>query len=207
MSKWLAQFGDMTWSMAVLFALVACAIYWFGIRDDGSQIDAEIEAARNTFNAAQESLNKMKRDLENATKFEAKVKATKEDFEKVISFMPEDMNAAKLNEIVSEQVGLSGLRSVRIEPQADSVKRDFYETSRLSFEVEGTFAQVMTLLSNISRIPRLMTFDSIQIDTGRSGSGATDKLSFKAVIVGYRYVPDPALNEDSPATKGAANAP
>jgi Tfp pilus assembly protein PilO len=211
MNQWILQLGDMPWARAFIFAVVAGMIYWFGVRDSGDAIVSQIQNAETTRNSAQATLNQMKKELEDATIFKAKVEDTARQFESILNFMPDDMTSAKLNEIVNEQVGLVGLRAKKVVPRGGKERKDFYETSRVQFELEGTFPQVLDLLSALSRVPRVMTFDSIQIKNSMSQSGDfSPTVNFNAVIVGYRYLREESADVEAiprvRESKGGASA-
>ncbi len=199
MNKFLTQIAALEWPKVFGIGAALAVAYYFLLFDPGTSIEASIKAANDRLVAAKTQLAATERAMENANRFEKEVQATSKQFEKIIEFMPSTIGAAELTAIINKQAQASGVRP-RITPKGEDPPQSFYQVSKVNLELDGTFAQIVTFLSNISRVPRLLTFDKVVI---KQPSGArAEMLTFSGTMMGYRYLKD--AGDDSKTPKGVA---
>lgn len=193
MDKYILQLGEFTWSKVIIGGLVAAGIYWGLEYDDGSTLEASIQTLQAKYVESERQLRETKEAMADAEKFEKAVRQNEIQFDKVLEYLPQDINANEMTRLVNQQAQLSGPR-VQTTKALDNIERkDFYEMTRLEFALQGSFAQVVLFLSSLSKIQRLLTFDRIKIKTA-TGVTATDNppVELSGILVGYRYVKDSA---------------
>jgi Tfp pilus assembly protein PilO len=210
MNKYLLQLADLPWPKVVAIGFFVTALYYFGLRDDGSILAANLVNQKQELETATKQLQATKKAMENAERFEAEIKAARAQFERVTEFMPPKLSMADLTTLISEKAGKAGARLLNTSPassssgaQASTGKTAFFDSIRVGFKLEGSFAQILTFLAQISRDSRILTFDDTILATN-SGSQADDPtLSFSGELVGYKFKKDAPPPAASPAPGGA----
>jgi type IV pilus assembly protein PilO len=188
MNKILYQIADLPWSRVFMIGIAMMAIYYFAFYDDGAASAARLRQSSQRLAEAERKLQETKTATANADRFESEVKLTLEQFDHISDFMPEKMSSADLTTMVNDLAKKVGVRVTKTEPQTTSEKTDFYETSKISATLEGTFSQLAKFLSEVSKLQRMLTFDHIDMSTMAGSEPGAPKLNFNAVLVGYRYL-------------------
>lgn len=192
MNQNVQQLADMPWSKVIFVGLGCLAFYYFAFYDDGTSLkDARRQATQNLLEA-EKQLKSTKEAIADADRFEREVKETAAQFEHIVNFMPEKMGSAELTTIISDQASRAGVRVMKTEPKNEASQTseggpNFYSTSKVQFHIEGNFTQIASFLSHISRVPKLMTFDKVEITAAEGGNLEAPKLNFNGTLVGYRY--------------------
>ena len=211
MNKILLQLADLSWLKVFLGALVMTAVYYFGMRDDGSFILQNLEQAKQQLDSAQKQLAITKKAMDNAERFEADLKSEKADFDHITDFMPLKLNTADLTTLMSEKSARTGVHLQNTSPKSSTSsatpESSFYDTVRVAFKIEGTFSQIANFLSQISRDPRLLTFEDTTLNKSSGTEGESPLLTFEGDLVGYRYRPPVIAPAAVPAAGGPAGVP
>ena len=185
------QLAELQWSRVAVGGLVLTILYWAALFDDGSQLIAQTTAARQEQAQKEKELQDAKTELANADQFELKVKEMASQFEKIVEFMPENMSIADLTAIATEQASRAGLKLMKTEPnsssQAGSEQAGFYTTTKLNITLEGGFSEIATFLSNVTKIPRLLTFQNLELASTAEADPERPKLIVTGTLVGYKY--------------------
>ena len=207
MIKYIALLSDLAWSKVVGVGIALAVAYFFLGYDSGDSLTEQIKAANAHFEESKRQLGQTKKAMEDAVRFEKEVMATNKQFERIIEYLPTKFGAAELTDIVNQRAGLAGVRVAKIEPKSPDTKAAFYEATRVSMTIEGKYEQILKFLSILSQVPKLLTFEQIEISQNKAGGG----LTFQALLVGYRYLKDAPYIEPAGAPKppapGAAPAP
>ena len=204
------QLADMPWAKVAIIGLIALAAYHFGMRNDGSFITANLETEKQQLDEVNRQLQVTRKAMENAERFESEIVAAKREFERVTDFMPPKLSVADLTTMISERSGKSGVRLLSTSPkssqsESNSPKSPFYDSIRVTFKIEGTFAQILAFLSQTSRDPRMVMFDDTELATSAGASLDAPILTFGGDMVGYRYKKE-AAPPAAAAAPGGANA-
>ena len=97
------------------------------------------------------------------------------------------------------QFGLKrGLRFELFRP-GDEARRDFYVEMPVAIALEGGFHEIAGFLSDVSSMPRVVTFGDIKLAPQKDVG-----LKFEATLHTYRYLDEEELNAAAPkpAAKG-----
>lgn len=225
----ISHLGDLPWPKALLYGLVLAAAYYFLMFNDGAAIQQQLDSAGTGLTTAKHGLEQTKKAITDADKFEKEVARLQLEFKKIHDFMPENLGPALLTELVNKEASGAGASVSKLEPQtnapaaaSDKDKADFYDSSRMSLVIEGTFEQLTKFFSNLSKLPRILVFEDVRITQGVGGSGGDlehPKLLLSASLIGYRYksgsepgqaTPEKAGDKAKPGAPapaaGAANA-
>ncbi len=183
MNKYIVQLAELDWVKVIGIGLLLAVLYYFMLYDNGDALETRIKSAKDQVANAKTQLDRTEKAMNDANRFEKEVQATALQFDKITQFMPPNIGAAELTAIINQQAQASGVHP-KIDPKGEDKPNGFYQTSRVNIQLEGTYAQVVTFLSYLSRVPRLMTFEQVRV-TQASGVGA---VVFNGTLVAYRYM-------------------
>jgi Tfp pilus assembly protein PilO len=206
-NQYIAKLAALEWPKILGIGVLMAGLYWALLYNDGSSVTEAINQANTRLQTANRQLAETEKALADANRFETEVQNLARQFEKIVDFMPATVTAADLTTIVNKQVQLAGVRAASIKPKSEIVRVGFYETSRVELELEGSFAQIVTFLSYMSRVPRLLTFENTVVTQAQANKdNASSILTFKTTLVGYRYLKDAPVATDPAAAAAAGTA-
>ena len=203
MEKYILQLGEFTWSKVIVGGLIAAGAYWGLYYDDGSNLENAIKALQGQYTESERQLRETKEAMADAEKFEKAVRQNEVQFEKVLEYLPQDINSNELTRLVNQQAQLSGPRVQTTKAIETIERKDFYEMARLEFGLQGSFSQVVLFLSSLSKIQRLLTFDKLKMHVQQGPGSETPQVELSGLLVGYRYVKE----ADPKDPKAAAGVP
>jgi Tfp pilus assembly protein PilO len=135
MEKYILQLGELTWSKVVVGGLIAAGAYWGLQYDDGSSLEEGIKTLQETLVLTERQLRETKEAMADAEKFEKAVRQNEIQFDKVLEYLPQEINANELTRLVNQQAQVSGPR-VQTTKALDLIeKKEFYEMTRLEFSL------------------------------------------------------------------------
>lgn len=210
MNPYLAKLAALEWIKVLGIGILLAAVYYFVMFDDGTLLNDQIAQAKTRLETANRQLGETEKALAESERFEKEVQGLARQFEKITDFMPSTVTAVDLTTVVNKQAQLAGVKIVKVEPDPEVKRVSFYEMTKVNLELEGSYAQIATFLSYISRIPRLLTFEMTSISLPSSGApgemSSAGKLLFSSSMVGYRYLKDAPVDIPA-AAPGDPNAP
>lgn len=210
MNRFLVPLAELSWNRVLMVGLIALGLYWAIGYNDGKALMSQTEKAAVDLKEAERQLTATKEAIANAEVFEREVKETVDQFNRVApEIMPEHMSAAELTTIISDVSNKAAVKILKTEPRPGLEKTDFYDTTKLVLSAEGNFSQLVMFLSYMSRIPKLMTFDHVDVGLVEAQSSSeSPRLIFNGVLTGYRYTkPSPTSPPPKDPTKDAPSAP
>lgn len=205
MNKYLTQLAALSWSKVLVIGVALAAGYYFLMYDNGTTLETSIKAAKDRAAAAKKTLAETEKAMADAERFGKEVQATQDQFDKITRYMPVTLDSGEMTKIINDTSQQVGVRA-RIEPSKDEPPVGFTQAVKINLQLEGNFAQIVTFLSKISQIQRLLVLDKISLSPNSGGGISTSQgaaLTFKATLIGYRYLKD----VDSDAKPGAPGAP
>lgn len=191
MNLYLEKLASLAWSRVLILSVVLGAVYYYTIYDSGAALDARLQVAEKNLSDSRLKLEATKKADKNVKVFIQKVEDAQKQFQNVVSYMPSDMNLGNFLQKVKDQASAAGASVQAFSPSSDSEKKEFYEIRKFDLQINGNFAQIVGFLSNLSKMPLLVTFNKINIKK-EGGEFDNPKLSFKGTLVGYRYIKEAA---------------
>lgn len=193
----LAKLAIMPWPRVFLIAAVVAGLYWqFGLEEGVTE--EQFQAAEVSKEKAQASLEDTQKKIADLKKFREELDLMNSQFQQVVELMPTEVNIADFMLLIREEATKTGARVKKLEPAKDVKTVDFYETRKLDIVLEGSYAQILTFLSNLSRLKRLVTVDKLALSQTVTVDQES-KVLFSGTLVSYRYLAQP--------TPGASPAP
>lgn len=203
MEKYILQLGELTWSKVIAAGFIAAGLYWGLYYDDGSTLEASIQTLQAQYTEAEKNLQETRQAMADTEKFEKEVRNNELQFDKVLEYLPQEMNSNELTRIINKIATDTETKLLETKPQTNIERKDFYEITRIDLNIEGRFARVVAFLSALSREPKLLTFDKIEVKVNPSAALTLDEapnVELSGTLVGYRY-----LKDADPAAGGAAS--
>lgn len=192
MNPQLAKLAELQWGKVVGIGVALAAAYYFLMFDNGSTLEANIKAAQERTEAAKKTLAETEKAIADADRFGKEVQATQDQFEKIVRYMPMSLDAGEMTKMINEISQDVGVRP-RIEPQKEEPPQGFTQAVRVNLQLEGNYAQIVTFLSKISQVQRLLVFDKVELTPAvdqRLTPGGGASLTLKGTLIGYRYLKD-----------------
>lgn len=177
-----------------LFILILFAGYWF---DWQNQL-ADLDSAKEKESQLRETFISKKKQAVNLDTYRRQLKDLEQAFGALIKQLP---NKAEMDALLTDinQAGLGrGLEFELFRPASSETLSEFYAERPISIRVTGNYHDLGAFASDVSRLPRIVTLNDINITPGGQG------LTMSAVAKTYRYLDENELAAQRAAQKNAA---
>lgn len=171
----------------VIFSLVLCGLYYLVGYDGGATQRAAIESYSAQLTELQQKALKIDKEIEEIRALKAAQEKDAERLNVLLGFIPEKLSNFEMMRTLSNEAKAVGanINSIRDSGPASGKPGEFYEEIGVDINLEGSFAQLLLFLSNLTRLNQIVTLNTLEI----KGAGAVDApLNMTAQIRGYRYV-------------------
>lgn len=177
-----------------LFVFILFIGYWF---DWQNQL-ADLDVAKAKESQLRETFISKKKQAVNLDTYRRQLKDLEQAFGALIKQLP---NKAEMDALLTDinQAGLGrGLEFELFRPADNEILSEFYAERPISIRVTGNYHDLGAFASDVSRLPRIVTLNEINIAPG----GQT--LTMSAVAKTYRYLDENELMAQKAAQKKAA---
>jgi len=106
-------------------------------------------------------------------------------FRLALDYLPKELDIEDLLKKIYSEARAAGVQLTDFKPK-DSVSKDFYDELPMEIQLKGSYAQLVTFLGNISKIPRIINIRDVHINDPAFVDGYPT-LKLNGVLVGYRY--------------------
>ena len=171
-------------AMAVLFAVLMLAGYWFIWQN---QMEALDKSRQEEQKLRTEFLEKKKQAL-NLDLYRAQVKEIEQAFGALVRQLP---NKSEMDALVTDinQAGLGrGLEFQLFKPAPQETMRDFYAERPITVRITGGYHDLGRFASDVAQLPRIVTLNNLAISQTKDGI-----LTLDAVAMTYRYLDEEEL--------------
>lgn len=188
-------FARLTMIRALILGAFIASLYYFFVFDAGTVQQAAIVTAKADIANQQKQLAEINQKLDRAHEYQRSASEMGEALNKLLAYIPENFRLQDFMKTVSEEAKVSGLNIIRVAENRSSTtsqKRTDFEELAVSVELQGTFAQQMTFLSNLTKQKQIFILQKFNLDREQVGGNANDTevpiLNFKGEIHAYRYI-------------------
>lgn len=181
-------------ALCALFALILFAGYWF---DWQNQL-AELDTAKQKEAQLRDTFIGKKKQAINLDTYRRQLQDLELAFGALIKQLP---NKAEMDALLTDinQAGLGrGLEFELFKPAEKETLSEFYAELPISIRVTGNYHDLGAFASDISRLPRIVTLNDINITTNAQA------LSMSATAKTYRYLDEDELAAQKRAAKDKA---
>ena len=175
---------------AVLIGLLLCAFYYFLVYDSGSVQQAAIAQSQQKVQELQTHLQDYQQKLDAAAIFKRTAAEVGSTINRLLTLIPEQFSMSDLMRTVSNEAKVAGSSLTKLEPKTtaiSSVAKEFEELT-VAVELQGSFAQHMVFLSNLTKINQIFVIRKYDLEHMHEGKGdESPTVKMAAEIVAYRY--------------------
>lgn len=182
-------------ALCALFIVILFAGYWF---DWQNQL-ADLDTAKQKEAQLRETFIGKKKQAINLDTYRRQLKDLEQAFGALIKQLP---NKAEMDALLTDinQAGLGrGLEFELFKPASSETMSEFYAELPISIKVTGNYHDLGAFASDVSRLPRIVTLNDINITSGTSST-----LTMGATAKTYRYLDDSELAAQKKAAKAKA---
>ncbi len=177
---------NLTTQQTIIATFVIAAAYFFLVFGGGGRIDDQIKKSKKDFKTKEQTLINTEMAMQNAAKFQEEVRRTNARFKEMLEFIPVDFSIADFMQLLSTEAESSGNKVVQIQPRLTDQEPALYEELLVELTIEGTYSQILTFLSRLTKINRIINMGGIRLSTIEADP-ISPVLRFQTVVYGYRY--------------------
>lgn len=189
-------FARLTMVRALILGAFIASLYYFFIFDAGTTQQSSIASMRADIVSQQKQLTEVSQKLDRAIEYQRSAAEIGEALNKLLAYIPENFRLQDFMKTVSEEAKVAGLNIIRVSENHNSnynsAKRTDFEELAVSVELQGTFAQHMTFLSNLTKQKQIFILQKFTMDRDQNNGAGNEMevpiLSFKGEIHAYRYI-------------------
>jgi type IV pilus assembly protein PilO len=187
MNKVFERLAALTMQRVVILAVVASALYFYMMYDDGSSIEANI-GKKNGEVAAEEA---KKKDTDAALKqvkeMQQKLGLLSQQYQEISRRLPATLYSIDINKAIDGFARNAGV-TVKEKKPGEVVKKEIVEEVPVQVVLDGTYAELAQFTFLVSRAERLTRVKNIVLTL--KDKGQVGHLEFVADVVGYRSAPE-----------------
>jgi type IV pilus assembly protein PilO len=189
---------------ALAIGLVIAFIYLFVIPESIPEIEASIRSTRESLKQEQKLLNETEKASEDANRFQRESEMIGAQFKELIQYLPTETNTSQILQVLQREAGSAGAEIIKVQPAPKAEKKEFYEAASMDVELQGSYSQLVLFLSYLSKVPRLLTFNEVEL-TAVNQDAASPKVKFKGQLNSFRYIPDAANSPNGNSNNNSNN--
>jgi len=188
------MFARLTMMRALILGAFVASLYYFFIFDAGTSQQSAIAAAKADIVNQQKQLTQINQKLDRALEYQRSTAEMGEALNKLLAYIPENFRLQDFMKTVSEEAKMAGLNIIRVaenRSMGTQAKRTDFEELSVNVELQGTFAQQMTFLSNLTKQKQIFILQKFTLDReGNVNSNDVEIpiLNFRGEIHAYRYI-------------------
>ncbi|HET6655518.1 MAG TPA: type 4a pilus biogenesis protein PilO [Gammaproteobacteria bacterium] len=167
--------------IALIFAVIVGAGYWFTIRD---KID-QLHTARQQEVTLKDQYEAKAHKAANLDALKAQLAEMQTSFGTLLRQLPSQTEVDSLLRDISQTAQVDGLEQKLFQPQSEN-KKDFYAEKPIHMVVTGGFHDLAKFVSDVAALPRIVTLHEINIKP--VGKNESDELSMSLTAKIYRYL-------------------
>lgn len=196
---------SISYSKALVGALLIGGVYFKGFYDDGSKLESQIKKKHQGISAEQKKKVETDKVLAEEAAIKSEVGALAENFKAITERFPVNLKSDELVATINALAEKVNVRVTSVKKETNNVK-DLYEEVPVSIELTGSFNNLVLFMYNVSSLERVTNFGDFKFKNLKNNYDGTIKL--ETTVIGYKYkTPEPAQVEDDMANaKGKGRA-
>jgi len=175
--------------------IVLVGLFYFLIYKDQ---DARLKSLNATISTQEKRLATLKQAAARAPALEKEVAEAQEEFEHLLSFLPDQKEIPALLENVSKVGAEVGLENILFQPQPEQL-REFYAVIPIRLEIRGTYHELGVFFDRVSKLNRILKVEALNMIRQKEAQ----KLQVTCTIVTYRFVEGEGKGAGGAPAKGA----
>lgn len=197
------DFYELPPSKCLLGGFLLCVVYYFLVFDKGDKFTTQIQGVQNEINDKTGRLAEVQKAMSNKNAFEQEVKALEKDFINLLKFFPVRMDMNDIQKDITSILNKSNTKVVSIKETTVQNRFAGYLENGIDLEVNSNFHEIMSFLSEITKMNKVVDFRAMDFVSENSTAEASHikfKMQFSV------FAQDPNFDK-KPAATGSATAP
>lgn len=205
------RLSQMTLVQAFISGLVVAGFYFFTVYDSGKVLDQQITQLRASTQEKSTELAKLKAIDSEKEVLAVQLNSLREQFKEMTQILPTEFTLTELSRILIEEARSAGTTNIRIQQKSanrnETSNDGLFEQVSAEVSFEGHFSKGMLFLAGISKWPRIIHIDDVEISLKSSERLEPQNyiqepiLTFRVAAIGYRYIPpEPPKDSKESAT-------
>lgn len=173
----------------VIAGVIVIAIMAIGYYVDWSSALDSLNSARQEEQSLRDTYTNKKRQAVNFTAYKQRLADTQKALAALLRQLP---NKSEMDNLLADinQAGIGrGLEFDLFRPGTETLS-EFYATLPVSIKVSGGYHDLGNFVSDIAKLPRIVTIENIELEPGKNG-----KLTMNATINTYRYLDESEMQK------------
>lgn len=165
-------------ALAILFVLIVAAGWWFSWRGGMETL----EVAQQKELELRQVFTVKKNQAVNLEAYQQQLRDIEQSFGALLKQLP---NKQEMDALITDvnQAGLGrGLQFELFRPDGETIS-EFYAVTPIRVKVNGGYHDIAAFVSDVSKLPRIVTLHEIALDPDKDGA-----LNMDAVVRTYRYL-------------------
>ena len=146
----------------------------------------KIEELNNQIVELDNKLTQVKNKARQLKSFEKQLAEAENEFKIVRKALPEKQEIPNLLASISQSGRDAGLEFILFQPRSE-VDKEFYAEIPVNIQVTGSYHHLATFFDKVSRLPRIVNVDQVNITTDKDAKDGTG-LWTSCTAVTYRFV-------------------
>ncbi|MCB0421434.1 MAG: type 4a pilus biogenesis protein PilO [Bdellovibrionales bacterium] len=208
------QLESISMQKSAIIGMVLMGIYYFVLYNDGSALESRIKTAEQQERKVQAELI----EVENRRKEALRIKAALSDIGKrlddLVKFLPSTLRSSDFMKMLSDEAQAAGINILSIDDLSAAIAIDqstpeegseYFVKIPVRVKLEGTYVGLLTFLSNLTKIDKIILLSDIEITRSVTQGGtkpdpaADVMLTLQGKVVAFRY------NEPEPEPDNTEN--
>lgn len=169
----------------IVFGVVLAAIFWWTSTDPQAKWKPANENLRKQLAIAEKKLRETEDRFHNKAKFQEEMERVSQLFKLALDYLPKELDIQDILKKIYLEARSSGIELTEFKPK-EPVSKDFYDELPMEVSLKGTYAQLLTFLAHVSKIPRIINIRNVEISNPVFTEGIP-VMKLSGVLVGYRY--------------------
>ena len=190
------DFESLTPMKSLLVGFVFCVIYYFVFFNKGEDIITAGQGVQQEIDGLNKRLAAVQEALNNKVSFEEEVKSFTKELEELLKFFPNNLDMNDMQKEFTEKLSSTKNKLIKINDVSIKSRFEGYTENGVEMELIGNYHGIMSLLSEITKLNRVVDFRLMELDA----DSQTDEFSiikFKLHLAVFA--------QDKSATKSEAN--
>lgn len=192
---------NLTFGKAILGGLFLLGVYYTALYESGEKEKADIEKQKGEVEKLKGEIAQISKSIEEAKDIEVRKAQLGSELGRITTAIPQNYTGVDLMKLVSQVAKDVGANINKIneiagkgEKRAKDAPPEIYIPVMVQVQIGGTYNQVMTFLSSLTKTDKLLTTKTLKLDQ-TAKDPAIPYVTLNAVISGYRYVEMPKVEK------------
>jgi type IV pilus assembly protein PilO len=168
-----------------LFGVFLAAGYYLMNGNPVAPYESQIAQLHGEISKVQAKIKETESHLADKAKFQEEMERISQTFRLALDYLPKDLDIQDILKKVYVEARTAGVALLNFVPKEAGMK-EFYDEVPLDIRLRGSYSQLVTFLANISKIPRIINVQDVDLDAPKFVDGLPI-MEFKGTLVVYRY--------------------